>query len=327
MPEKKAKILIVDDVRSIRLAIRKYLSREFEVSEAANADEAIKLCKQIKMDLVITDIKMPGISGIDLIRILRKDYPDTKYVLMTAYNVDDFVSLLRKEKIWNIIPKSTFLDINYVLTLSRKLLCQDPFGVHYYFPRVQTKELMISDIHRMHKELPHEVLPSGYYYTCRIATPEENRTIGSKVGELLLGSGATPSVQQILEELCANALRYTKKNKNFDLCFGILGERVVISVIDYEGTLDREQILSHIERQVSIDAESGLPVGLKDAHGRGLYITRENCDNLIFNIDPGNKTEIIAILKAKAIHSSRAISIFQKQIQSPYSKDFMQIQA
>ena len=311
--KKIAKILVVDDVASIRSAIRKYLSQEFEVSEAANANEAIELCKQIKMDLVITDIKMPGISGIDLIRILRKDHPDTKYVLMTAYNVDDFVSLLRKEKIWNIIPKSTFLDINSVLTLSRKLLCQNPFGIHYYFPQAQTKELMISDIHRMHRELPQKTLTLDDYYICRIATPEENRIIGANVAELLLASGAAPSVQQVLEELCANALRYTKKSKSFDLGFGILEKSVVIGVIDYEGTLDRELILLHLERQVSIDADSGLPVGLKDAHGRGLYITRENCDHLVFNIDPGHKTEIIAILKTKAMYNCRAVSIFQKQ--------------
>lgn len=310
--EKRAKILIVDDVFSIRSAIRKHLSREFEVSEAANAKEAIELCKEIKMDLVITDIKMPGLSGIELIRLLRQEHPDTKYVLMTAYNVDDFVSLLRKEKIWNIIPKSTFLDINHVSTLSRKLLCHDPFGIHYYFPQIRMRELAISDIHRIHKELPQKTLSSATYYLCRISTPEENRIIGSKAAELLLESGAPVSVQQVLEELCANSLRCTQKSKSFDLCFGIIKEDAVISVTDYEGSLDREKILLYLERQVSIDLESGLPFGLEDTHGRGLYIIRENCEHLIFNIDPGNKTEIIAILKAKSIHNSRALSIFQK---------------
>ena len=67
------------------------------------------------------------ISGIDMIRILRKTNPDTKYTLMTAYNIDDYVSLLSQEKIWNIIPKSAFLDLNYLLILSRKLLCKNPF--------------------------------------------------------------------------------------------------------------------------------------------------------------------------------------------------------
>ena len=296
---------------SIRIAIRQHLSREFDVSIAADAQEAIEICRQEKMDLVITDIKMPGMSGIDLIRTLRKDYPDTAYVLMTAYNVDDFVSFLRKEKIWNIIPKSTFLDINFVLTLSRKLLCEDPFGIHYYFPEAEQKELAISDIHRMQKELPS--LPSGDYYVCHISTPEENRSIGENVSKLLIRSGASPEAQQILEELCANALRYTQKDKSFDLCFGIFEDSAVIGVLDYNGSLDREEILLYLDRQVSIDAESGLPVGLKDAHGRGLYITRESCDNLVFNIDPGHKTEIIAILKSNPLHNSRAISIFQKQ--------------
>ncbi|NQT18793.1 MAG: response regulator, partial [Planctomycetes bacterium] len=66
------KILIVDDERTIRKAVRDALSREghFAVT-APNAEEAIRRCKAEPFDLLITDLKMPGISGLELIREAR----------------------------------------------------------------------------------------------------------------------------------------------------------------------------------------------------------------------------------------------------------------
>lgn len=310
---KKNKILIVDDVESIRTSIRKHLAKEFEVREAANANEAIEICKSEKMELVITDIRMPDISGIDMIRILRKTNPDTKYTLMTAYNIDDYVSLLSQEKIWNIIPKSAFLDLNYLLILSRKLLCKNPFGVHYYFPQVKVKRIAISEIHRMHKAIAKKKLRQGNIYICNIKTPEENKSIGTKVSEILLANNVPLDINQVLEELCANALNYTYDKKGFDLGFGIFEGCTALSVMDYDGSLDRKQILLALERQIKINPETGLPIGIIDTHGRGLHIVREQSSHLIFNIDPGKRTEIICIVSNNPIQRIRAISIFQKE--------------
>ena len=112
---KVAHILVVDDVQSIRLAVCEHLSREFKVSATSGAAEAMEMCARVKIDLLITDIKMPGMSGIQLIHTLRKQYPRMQFALMTAYNVDDYVRIARNEGIYHIIPKSVFMDLGFFL--------------------------------------------------------------------------------------------------------------------------------------------------------------------------------------------------------------------
>ena len=164
----------------------------------------------------------------------------------------------------------------------------------------------------MHKALPEPQLELNTYYKCRIASADENRILNERVSALLLAQQASPRISLVLEELCANALRYSEKRSYFELCFGVLHENTVISVIDYDGNLDREKVLSHIERHITLDNASGLPIGVADLHGRGLYISREQCEHLIFNIHLQHKTEIIAIMRPKQNSYNHAISIFQK---------------
>jgi len=72
--QSNAQILIVDDERAIREMISLALSKEgFACHEAANAHEAEKMIQQHSPDLVLLDWMMPGVSGIDFIRRLRKD--------------------------------------------------------------------------------------------------------------------------------------------------------------------------------------------------------------------------------------------------------------
>ena len=93
------KILIVDDERAIRKAVRDALSREghFAVT-ASSAEEAIRRCKAEAFDLLITDLKMPGLGGLELIREARALLPDIRTILMTAYaSTDSAVEALRLE--------------------------------------------------------------------------------------------------------------------------------------------------------------------------------------------------------------------------------------
>ena len=317
-----SKILIVDDISSIREALKEHLYKDFIVLDAENPKEAIKICETEKIDLLITDIQMPESSGIDLILILRQKYPKLECVLMTAYNIDEYVSTLRKVKIYNIIPKSVLTDIKFIKSICFKLLCKDPFGIYYYFPKIKAINLPIAELHRMHKNKD-QSLEKDNYYTCHISSIEENRTISQKVYELLASEGSPNHTQQVIEELCTNAVKYAlndralesshKETHCFDLSFGILDGNTVIQVLDYNGNLTRDQILEHLERQVTIDRESGLPIGLEDSHGRGLYISREQCQYLIFNLSPNLKTEIIAIIASKEIQGAKGVFLFQKK--------------
>jgi DNA-binding NtrC family response regulator len=80
------KILIVDDVRENRELIREALaSPEYQFSEAENASQVLQNMRSHPADLVITDVRMPGISGVDLLKELHSEYPDTVVILVTAF--------------------------------------------------------------------------------------------------------------------------------------------------------------------------------------------------------------------------------------------------
>ncbi|MBU4355329.1 MAG: response regulator [Proteobacteria bacterium] len=80
------KILVADDEMSIRLLYSEELKEEgYEVYQAANGREALDIVDKIPLDLVILDIKMPEMDGIEALRQIKEKRPDLPVVLSTAY--------------------------------------------------------------------------------------------------------------------------------------------------------------------------------------------------------------------------------------------------
>lgn len=78
-------ILIVDDEASLRRTMARILQREgYEVTTAANGDEALKLVSEQSFDLVYSDIRMPDMSGLDLLKTVHAKFPDLPVILFTA---------------------------------------------------------------------------------------------------------------------------------------------------------------------------------------------------------------------------------------------------
>ncbi len=83
----KFRILVVDDERSMRDWISIFLKKEgYRVDTAENGESAEEIMNKVVYDLVISDVKMPGISGIDLLRQGMKVCPDTIFIMITAYS-------------------------------------------------------------------------------------------------------------------------------------------------------------------------------------------------------------------------------------------------
>jgi len=96
---KPIRILIVDDHMLFRSGIKLVLQRhkEFEVvGEAGDGLEGIKRAKQLKPDVVLLDLHMHGISGLEALRVLAEDVPETQVVMLTvSEDADDLVETLR----------------------------------------------------------------------------------------------------------------------------------------------------------------------------------------------------------------------------------------
>jgi len=84
--KKKEQLLAVDDAPDTLELLQRNLSYEgYKVFTAPNVSEAIKILDSVSIDLVITDLKMPGSSGIDLIRHVRENFKDTEVMMITGY--------------------------------------------------------------------------------------------------------------------------------------------------------------------------------------------------------------------------------------------------
>jgi two-component system response regulator HydG len=90
-------ILVVDDSEATREVLSRNLEAEgYVVSTAPGVAEALKVLEHTQIDLVITDVKMPKISGLDLVRHVRENLRDTEVTVITGYpNVDGAVTAMK----------------------------------------------------------------------------------------------------------------------------------------------------------------------------------------------------------------------------------------
>jgi len=80
------KILVVDDEENVCHSIKKVLSRRgYEVSQALTVEDAVSLIKEMSFDLVITDMMIPGTSGLELLQIIRDHYPELEVIMITGH--------------------------------------------------------------------------------------------------------------------------------------------------------------------------------------------------------------------------------------------------
>ncbi|MBN1211683.1 MAG: response regulator [candidate division Zixibacteria bacterium] len=79
-------ILVVDDELMMRNLLEKILVRDgYNVITAENGQDALEVLKTEKTDIVISDMKMPEMNGFDLLKIVKKEYPQIGMIMMTAY--------------------------------------------------------------------------------------------------------------------------------------------------------------------------------------------------------------------------------------------------
>jgi two-component system response regulator HydG len=105
------RILVVDDEAGLRTSLAANLELEgYQVVEAGDGPTALALVRESSFDLVITDVRMPGMSGVDVFREIRKTLPDLPVVLMTAYAVEKLLSDALGEGVYAVLAKPFAVD-------------------------------------------------------------------------------------------------------------------------------------------------------------------------------------------------------------------------
>jgi two-component system nitrogen regulation response regulator NtrX len=115
------KILVIDDERAIRNTLREILEYEkFSVDDASDGSEGVKLIEKNKYDLILSDIKMPKMDGMEVLDRIMSIIPDTPVVLISGHgNIDTAVEALKKGA-YDYIAKP--IDMNRLLVTVRNAL-------------------------------------------------------------------------------------------------------------------------------------------------------------------------------------------------------------
>lgn len=106
-----AKILIVDDDETIRDTLYELLSENYLCQTAETADKALARIKADTYDLVLTDISMPGLSGLELLGHVRQNFPDTPVIIISGISDEEHAQGLIKLGAFEFILKPFSLDV------------------------------------------------------------------------------------------------------------------------------------------------------------------------------------------------------------------------
>lgn len=84
----KPSILVCDDEPNLQAAVRLILERDYELSFASDGEDALKQFQRKPADLVLLDIKMPGLNGLEVLKHVRATTPQIGVFLLTGYDDD-----------------------------------------------------------------------------------------------------------------------------------------------------------------------------------------------------------------------------------------------
>ena len=157
----RARILVVDDKENMLKLFAKILGDEYELTTAADGGRALLLVEQQDFDVVVTDVKMPGASGLEVLKAVKRRQPDTEVVMMTAFaSVGDAVAAM-KLGAYDYLQKPFDPDAA-VLTLARALerkrlkeqatSLRRELQAHHSFQNIVGKSRAMQDVFRLFEQ-------------------------------------------------------------------------------------------------------------------------------------------------------------------------------
>ena len=91
-------VLVVDDQALLRTAFSSLINAEHDMEvagQAADGREAVEQAQKLAPDVVVMDLRMPGMDGIDVLRTIRRDHPSTKVVVLSACDERSMIDRVR----------------------------------------------------------------------------------------------------------------------------------------------------------------------------------------------------------------------------------------
>ena len=106
-------VVLADDHSVVRRGIKLLLEDSGLISvvgEADNGEQAIEMVKELKPNVLVTDIAMPGMSGLDLIQVIKKESPDTHILVLSTHNDEEYILVSFEAGALGYLPKNAKAD-------------------------------------------------------------------------------------------------------------------------------------------------------------------------------------------------------------------------
>jgi two-component system, NarL family, invasion response regulator UvrY len=156
------RVLVADDHDLVRMGITRMLA-DVEgidvVGEATTGEEALRLCRELTPQVVLMDIKMPGIGGLEATRKMTYQFPDVRVVVVTACDDDPFPTRLLKAGASGFVTKGTALS-EMVLAIKSAAV-----GKRYICPQV-AQQMALKSYDEEHKDNPFDALSERELQIC-----------------------------------------------------------------------------------------------------------------------------------------------------------------
>lgn len=204
------RILTIDDHAVVRRGLKQIIEEEPEmkvVGEAGNGRDAISVIRQTVCDVVILDITLPGISGIEVLNHLRHERPDIPVLIMSMHEEEQYALRVLKAGASGYLTKDSIPE--ELIKAIRKIIA----GGKYISPSFS--EALISEPKLLEKHLHETLSDREFQIMCMIACGQSLKNIG----EVLCISGKTVSTYRtrILEKMRmktnADIVSYALKHK------------------------------------------------------------------------------------------------------------------
>lgn len=113
--------LLVDDEKELVLTLIERLAyRGINAEYATSGDQAIEKFKESSYDIVVIDLKLPGMSGEELLRYVKKSYPDLPVLMITGHGSGHDGTFSKPEGVYDLLPKP--IDLSELIKMMRKAI-------------------------------------------------------------------------------------------------------------------------------------------------------------------------------------------------------------
>ncbi len=286
-------VLVVDDDSTIRDNLKEYLSfyhqadYELEIDEASTAEDAFQMLESKEYDLIISDINLPDQDGFAILREAVHHNPDIKRALITAYDLDTYITMAKEEKVYNIIVKTAPFNFSeFSVVVDNLLNPKKAFGLDKYIdePAEPITEIVVKSSHEImqaQQELKDFFQRFGLPDIDALAIVIVEAITNAVYHSAKLPDGSLRYQKgEIIDEL--------KPEEQVIISYGFDDEKLGLSIRDQGGSMSADEILYWLERNITGQS-------LMDTHGRGIYLIHRLMDRVIINLSRNNCTEIILL--------------------------------